>query len=381
VPLVDLCDLVDERREAVARSWLAVEARRPFDLTGQPPLRAALLRLTPSQHWLLVTLHHIASDGWSVDRLVEEVTRSYDALTSGRPDPVPTPALQFADYAAWLADWLGTPPAEAARQFWRSQLMPPLPALALPTDRPRPVRRSFRYGQAHRLVRPALAEALATIGRREGATLFMTLLTGLAAMLHRCTGQADLMIATLSANRQRPDVEELIGLLAGTLILRVDLSGNPTFGTLLGRVRRTVVAACAHEALPFDEVLAELELDRLGGSPPSVLLIHQDGADGPFRLGQALASPIAIPTPPDGEVMLSSFDWIVDTESGPTGLGCALRYDRDRFDASSAERALDDLVACLEELAAQPDNTIAPRGDHAVPLWLTPGGPGGAGDV
>ncbi|RMF36691.1 MAG: non-ribosomal peptide synthetase, partial [Chloroflexi bacterium] len=262
LPLVDLSGLPKAAREAEVQRLATEEAQRPFDLSRGPLLRVTLLRLGDEEHVALLTMHHIISDGWSMRVLVQELAALYDAFSHGRPSPLPDLPIQYADFALWQREWLQGEVLEEQLAYWKQQLSGSPPVLELPTDRPRPPVQSFRG--AHRpfmLPRP-LSQAIKALCRREGVTPFMLLLAAFQTLLHRYTGQDDISVGTPIANRNRAEIEGLIGYFANTLVLRTDLSGDPPFRELLKRVREVALGAYAHQDLPFEMLVDALQPER-----------------------------------------------------------------------------------------------------------------------
>jgi amino acid adenylation domain-containing protein/non-ribosomal peptide synthase protein (TIGR01720 family) len=258
---VDLTDTPAEQREAESLRHARQEVQRPFDLARGPLLRATLVRLGAAEHVLLLVMHHIVTDGWSMGVIVHEIGQLYPAFAAGRPSPLGEPGLQYADYAAWQRGWLQGDVLERQLDYWRGQLAE-LPVLDLPTDRPRPAVQTFRGARLAFDLAPELSAALESLGEAAGATPFMTLLAALQVLLGRYAGQDDLAVGTVVANRSRAEVEALIGLFLNTLVLRADLSGDPPFVDLLQRVRETCLGAYAHQDLPFEKLVDELQPER-----------------------------------------------------------------------------------------------------------------------
>ncbi|MCP4659968.1 MAG: amino acid adenylation domain-containing protein [bacterium] len=271
LPLADLGGLPPAAREAEARRQARAEAERPFDLTTGPLMRAALLRLDTPEHFLLVTQHHIVSDGWSLGVFCRELAALYEAFSSGSPSPLEDLPIQYADFALWQRQWLrrGRPSGEvlaAELAWWKAELGlvadRDVPQLQLPTDRPRPAVQRFR-GAVHEVRLPAsLAQALGALGRERGATLAMTLLAGLFTLLYRMTGKPKILIGSPIANRNRSEIEGLIGFFVNSLTMVGDVTGNPPFRELVDRVREMALGAYAHQELPFEKLVEELDLER-----------------------------------------------------------------------------------------------------------------------
>ena len=242
------------------------EAARPFDLASGPLLRTTLLRLGDEDHVLLVTMHHIVSDGWSLGVLVRELMALYDGATPMGELPTLAPlAVQYADFALWQRNWLQGEVLDEQLGYWRERLAG-VPPLELPTDRPRPAVASHR-GATHAFVLPAaLTGRLRRVGREQGATLYMTLLAAFEALLHRYTGQKDIAIGTPIANRTDEKLEPLIGFFVNTLVLRANVEGNPSFVELLARVQKEALGGYAHQEVPFERLVDELGVGT--GSEP-----------------------------------------------------------------------------------------------------------------
>ncbi|MDQ3917764.1 MAG: condensation domain-containing protein, partial [Acidobacteriota bacterium] len=233
--LTDLAAMPEGERDAEAGRLAEEEARTPFDLEAGPLIRARLLRLGPEEHLALLTMHHIVSDGWSMGVLVREVAALYEAFTQGKESPLPELPIQYADYAAWQREQLSGEALEEQLSYWKGQLAGAPAVLELPTDRPRPVVQTYVGAHEALVLDAELSAGIRELGRRQGATLFMTLLAGFGALLSRYTGQEDIVVGTDVANRTRSELESLIGFFVNQLALRTDLSRRPTFEELLGR--------------------------------------------------------------------------------------------------------------------------------------------------
>ncbi|MGK3992297.1 non-ribosomal peptide synthase/polyketide synthase [Sorangium sp. So ce1024] len=368
---VDLRALPGPDRDAAVRRLAAEEARRPFDLERGPLARATLLQLADAEHVLLLTMHHIVSDGWSVGVLLRELSALYDALRGegsreGRP-PLPALEVQYADFALWQRRWLTDEVLEAQLAHWRRQLggadgagsagdpRGPVPALELPTDRPRPAAQTFR-GAAQPVRLPAdLSDRLRALCRREGVTPFMALLAAFQLLLHRYSGQTDFAVGSPVAGRTQPEIEGLIGFFVNTLVLRADLSGDPTFLELLARVREVTLAAHENQDVPFERLVDALRPERdLGRSPLFQVML---------ALQNAPAEPIAIPgltlTPIEIDSGTAKFDLtlsLTDTEEGFQG---TLEYNTDLFDARTAARVPGHLEALLEAVVQAPEQPVS----------------------
>lgn len=268
LPVVDLSELPSSDREREALRLASEEATRRFDLSTGPLIRASLLRLEHDEHVLLLTMHHIVSDGWSLGVFFRELSVLYEACCRGEASPLPELPIQYADFSIWQRQWLQGPVLDAQLEYWRERLREAPPQLGVPADRPRPRVQTF-HGADELLPLPrTLSALLKELSKREEATLFMTLLAAFKVLLFRYSGQEDLMVGTPIAGRNRAEIEGLIGFFINTLVLRTDLSGSPSFRELLGRVREAALGAYVHQELPFERLLEELRPGRdLGRTP------------------------------------------------------------------------------------------------------------------
>ena len=353
VPVVDLGMLPDGAMvEAEALRLAAAEVLLPFDLAAGPPLRVRVLRLGSLVHALLVTMHHIAADGWSTGILLREVTALAEAFGKGRASPLPELPIQYVDFAQWQRQALAGEALAGQLAYWRERLGGDLPPLELPSDRPRPPLPSHRGVQRTTVLPPESAEALRALSRREGATLFMVLLAAFQALLHRYGGQQDLAVGTPIAGRNRVEIEGLIGFFVNSLVVRVDLAGDPGFLALLARVREAAVGAFANADVPFERLVEELRPERDLSRTPlfQVMFSLQSGGAGGEPAGQpdlALA-PMAIV---GGTAM---YDLTLACGEAGTFLAASLIGSTDLFDASTLVRMLEHLAALAAAVAAAP---------------------------
>ncbi len=330
---IDLAGLAARRRESQIRQLMAVEAGLPFDLQRGPLLRVTLIRLGEEQHRLLLTLHHIVSDGWSMGVFIRELTAVYAAFEAGLPPPLVRLPIQYADYAVWQRGRLSGEFLTTELDHWSAQLRDLTP-LELPIDRPRPFRQGFR-GARHTFVVPELLHRkLEAMSQREGVTLFMTLLAAFQFVLARYSGQDVFAVGTPVAGRNYLEIENLIGFFVNTLVLRADLTGDPTWRELLQRVRETALAGYAHQELPFEKLVAQLQPERSINQSPlfQVLFVLQNAPAGALELLGLEIAPI--PVDPEG----LKFDLTLAFELSGSGLLGLLDYDRDLFDATTVQR-------------------------------------------
>jgi amino acid adenylation domain-containing protein len=355
LPVIDLAHVSQHDREAEAQRLAAQEAARPFDLGRGPLLRATLLRLSETEHVLLVTMHHIISDGWSMGVLVKEVAALYEAFAEGRPSPLVELDIQYADFAVWQREWLQGDVLEGQLSYWREQLQGAPAVLELPTDRPRPPVQTFRGAHEQFELEAGLTDALRALSRREGVTLFMTLLAAWQALLARYSGQTDVVVGSPIANRNRRETESLIGFFVNTLVLRTDLSGDPTFKQLLSRVREVTLGAYAHQDLPFERLVEELQPERSLSHTPlfQVFFVLQNAS------GEALEMQGLTLTPLRAGNDTAKFDLMLSLEESGAGVGGAVEYSTDLFDAGTIRRMCRHYATLLAGIAAQPEARLS----------------------
>ncbi|BFU90202.1 MAG: hypothetical protein NTAFB01_13890 [Nitrospira sp.] len=358
LPLDDLSRLSDDRREEAVREAASVEVRRPFRLDQDRPIRVRLLRLDDQEYVLLVTLHHIAADAWSMTLLANEVAVFYQARigqSADIADALPPLPVQYADFSHWQRQWLQGPVLDAHLAYWKQRLGINPPVLKLPTDRPRPAVQTFR-GARHLFTVPnEHADRLRALSRKQGVTLFMTLLAAFNTLLFRTTGQEDILIGTDVANRNREETEGLVGFFVNLLPLRSDLGGDPTFLELLAQVRRTALEAYAHQDLPFEKIVEALKLRRdLGGNPlVQALLVLQNVPPPSMELPGLEVGALEF------ESEVARFDlglFMEDAEEGLTGLW---KYSTDLFDASTIASLSERFVTLLGSAAAHPEEKLS----------------------
>lgn len=349
----DLRTLPPDEREEEALRLATEEALCPFNLSTGPLLRAGLLQLDTHEHVFLLIMHHIISDGWSMNIFWQELTAVYTAYQAGRPSPLPALPIQYADYATWQRQWLQGDVLELQLNHWKHKLTD-LEELQLPTDKPRPAVQSFRGNRIPLALSRSLTDELKALSRRQGVTLFMTLLAAFKALLHRYTGQVDLVIGTPTAGRNHAELEGLIGFFVNSLVLRSDLSGDPTFHDLLQRIREVTTGAYAHQDLPFERLVEELKPERDLNRNPLFQVT--------FQFMNTLGS--AQPSDP-GEDDLSVnrataiFDLSCDLWETSDGLRGRFEYDTDLFDGETINRMTDHFRVLLEGIVADSDQRLS----------------------
>ena len=348
LPVVDLSALPAALRSAATERLAAEEAARPFDLERGPVLRATLLRRGADDHALLLDIHHIAADGWSMGIVVEEIAALYAAALAGSPSPLRELAVQYADFAVWQRRWLSGEVLERQLAYWREQLAD-APALALPTDRPRPPR-GFQGAVEPFALGAARTAGLAALSRRQGATLFMTLLALFETLLGRTTGQKDVVLGSPIANRNRAETEGLIGFFVNSLVMRGDLTGDPPFVSLLARTRRAALAAYAHQDLPFERLVEELRPERRLAQNPLFQVV--------CALQNAPLRRIELPglslTPVDGEFTATRFDLELMFWEGASGLEGQVTYSTDLLDPATVRRLVAHFATLCDAALADP---------------------------
>ncbi|HEX9940303.1 MAG TPA: amino acid adenylation domain-containing protein, partial [Longimicrobium sp.] len=355
LPMEDLSALREAEREAEARRRAREDAALPFDLTAGPLFRAGLLRLAPGEHLLLLCMHHVVSDGWSMRVFFRELWELYDAYREGRGSPLPELPVQYADYAVWQQRQRGGEVEKEQLGYWRETLAGAPELLELPADHPRPPVPSFRGGTVPVEIPLEVLERLREVGRREGATLYMIVLAGFQALLSRYGGSDDVVVGTPVAGRTRQEVEELIGLFMNTLVLRSDLSGNPSFRALVARVRETVLGAYEHQEVPFERVVAELQPERsLSRSTLFQVMFQLDDAGGPAPASRGLRVRDL-----GEEREGTKFDLTLVLAAHARGISGALQYSTDLFERGTARRMAEHLERLLEQAAADPDRRLS----------------------
>ena len=351
LPVLDLS--TEDDRQATARRVATEESQRPFDLSAGPLLRASVLRLSDQENVLLCTMHHIISDGWSMGVLIRELTALYEAYTQGEPSPLSELGIQYADYAHWQREWLQGEVLDQQLSYWKQQLSGVPPVLELPADYPRPAVQTLSGETYSFTFPPDLTKSLQDLSRREGVTLFMTLLAAWQTLFSRYSGQEDIVIGTDIAGRTRAETEDLIGFFVNQLVLRTDLSGNPTFLKLLARVREVVLGAYVHQDVPFDKLVEVLNPDRSRSRTPlfqAKLTLHNVPKATVELPGLTLEA-----IDDSEETKTVKFDLLLNFVEGQSGLLGSLNYSTELFKRSTIIRMIEHLQQLLGSIVAQPD--------------------------
>ena len=355
LPVVDLREISERERETEARLLARQEASRPFDLARGPLLRTTLIRLHEADHVLVLTLHHIISDGWSMGVLVNELMALYEALSAGLPSPLPELPVQYADYAYWQHNWLQGEALDEQLSFWRQQLNGSPSHLELTTDFPRPAYQTFRGSYSALVLSPDLSQQIESLARRRGASVFMTMLAAFNLLLYKYTGQDDIVVGTPIANRGRAEIEGLVGFFTNTLALRADISQNPSFAGLLDRVREMTLAAYAHQDLPFEKLVEELRPERSLNRQPlfQVMFAFQNMPVAPAEIEGLKLSSF------DAENQTAKFDMTCHVMESGRGLVAALEYNSDLFRPDTIDRMLANYETLLKNIAADPSAHVS----------------------
>jgi alpha-ketoglutarate-dependent taurine dioxygenase len=353
--LICLDELPEAEREAEAIRTTRAEARKPFDLSTGPLLRATLLRLDTEEHIILLTMHHIISDGWSMGILLDEVAVLYRAFSEGKPSPLPELPIQYIDFAQWQRRYLRGEVLDRHLAYWKRQLTEPLPVLQLPTDHRRPAVQTYQGAIQSITLSTELSEAIKTLSEREGATPFMTLLAAFKTLLYHYTGQDDIIVGTGIANRNRIETESLIGFFVNLLVLRTNLAGDPGFLELLQRVRKVTVEAYAHQDLPFDKLVEELQPKRDLSRTPllQVVFVLQNTPRNSLTLPGLTVIPLEL----DGGT--ARFDLTIFVVHTELKLKMTMQYNTALFESRTITRMLDHYQTLLGSIVARPRAPIS----------------------
>lgn len=355
IPVVDLRTWSKADREVQIQQLATEEIKRAFDLEKGPLFRSILLRLDREEHVLILTMHHIISDGWSRGVLVRELMALYQAFCAGKPSPLTELPIQYADFSVWQRKWLQKHALKEQFNYWRQQLKG-VPSLELPTDRPRPPVQTYHGARHSKMLPKQLAKALKALSKREGMTLFMTLLAAFQTLLYRYTGQENIVVGTPIANRNRTEIEGLIGFFVNTLVLNTALTGNPTFFELLGRVREVALGAYAHQDLPFEMLVEKLHPERdLSHNPLfQVLFVLQNTSRDTLELSGVTLSELTF------DYTTVRFDLEFHLfEKSEEELSCEIIYNTDLFDAETIVRLVAHYHNLLKAIVANPEQRLS----------------------
>jgi amino acid adenylation domain-containing protein len=353
--VVDFKHLSESESKIAALELVKQQAIQPFNLASDSLLRATLVTLSDTEHILLICMHHIVSDGWSIGVFVEELTALYNAYAQGQPSPLNPLPIQYTDFAIWQKNWLQGEVLQTQLSYWRNQLIGAPAILSLPTDRPRKAKQTFVGAHQQFALSAQLTEKLNQLSQEQGVTLFMTLLAGFNTLLCRYSGQTDIVVGSPIANRNKSEIEGLIGFFVNTLVLRTDLSNNPSFAALLDRVREVSLGAYTHQDLPFEMLVEALQPERDLSYTPlfQVMFVLQNAPLSSVELDGLKLTPVEMENP------IAKFDLTLSMESTPDGLMGWWEYNTDLFDGSTIERMIGHFVTLLEGIVANPLSAIS----------------------
>jgi aspartate racemase len=351
---IDLSHLPADERDAEVRRLALQTTNASFDLERGGLMRAVLMRLDADDHVLCVVMDHIISDGWSIGVLIGEALALYPAYCEGRPSPLPELEIQYVDYAQWQNEWLSGEVREEQLSYWKRQLASPLPVLELPTDRPRQPIQTNHGASEHFTLTKDLSEAVRALSQQRGTTTFMTLLAAFQTLLQRYTGLSDILVGTPIAGRSRPETESLIGFFVNTLVMRSDLSGDPTFTELLARVREVALDAHAHQDVPFEMLIEELQPVRVLSHPPlfQVMFVLENAPMPRMEVAGLSLEPMDI------ETGTAKFDITLVFDEGEQLTGF-WEYNTDRFDQTTIRRMSEHFLRLLEAVVTNPEQRLS----------------------
>jgi amino acid adenylation domain-containing protein len=351
VRFADVSELPPELREPEAVRLAGARGHEPFDLARGPMVRYLVVRIAPDEHMLLIVMHHIASDGWSLSVAAREICALYDAEVAGRPSPLPPLAVQYVDYAAWQREQMNSGLLVRQLTYWQRELAGAPAVLELPTDRPRPAGQSFRGGSCVRRMSPELLDGVRALGRAHDATLYMTLLGAWQVLLSRYSGQEDVVVGSPMANRDRPELEALIGCFVNNVVLRGRLEGNPTFAEYLTQVKSTVIRAFDHRDLPFDRLVEGLRPERSTSHSPifqTLLTLHSF----PIERMRPAGLDVDVVELGDAAPASARFDVTLEMDEHEGGLRMRYEYATDLFDAATIDRMHASYLTLLANVVA-----------------------------
>ncbi len=353
--VVDLARLPRPKRDAAVRVLAREVAHRPFDLARGPLLRVTVIRCAEQEHVLVLTAHHIILDGWSVGVFRQELAQLYTAFRAREPSPLQELPFQYADFTLWQRQRLDEEDLTPQLEYWQRQLSDLPPLTELPQAKVRPAVETFAGGREHFVLPPSLGEPLAAFGRREGATLFMTLLAGFQALVHRYTVERDVPIGTVLAGRDQPGLERLIGFFVNTLVLRCEIHGGLSFRELLKRTRRTAIEAYENRDLPFDHVVEALQPERSLSYNPlfQLMFVLQNTPPGREEVSGLTLTPLEM------DSGLAKYDLALSMKAAPRGIEAAWEHNCDLFEAAEIRRMSGHLKILLQGIVDDPDRPIS----------------------
>lgn len=368
IPVTDLRYLPEDERQSTAMELVRTAANKPFNLLHLPLIRVELFCLGDNEHVLLINIHHIIADGWSMSIIYRELSKLYEARTKDECADLPELIIQYADYSVWQQEWLQNDVLERQLTFWRQQLQD-VSVLDLPTDHPRPAVQTLNGADVNVEIPGTLVVALRTYCQKQGVTMFMTLLAALNVLLHRYSHQDDIVIGSPMAGRNRPEVEGLIGFFINALVLRSDLSGDPDFNELVSRVKNVCLDAYTHQDIPFEKLVEKLQAGRdLSRNPIfQVALVLQNTPEDYLQLPNVNVTEMELPQ------VTSKFDLTLSLREYADGITGTLNYNSDLFERPTVERMMDHFRVLLESAissAEVPISSLPMEGSHSRQLSL-----------
>lgn len=356
IPLIDLTKLDDAKKEKEITRLATEEARKPFDLAKGPLTRISILKAAANDHVVLLTMHHIISDGWSMGILISEITTLYGAFLEGKPSSLPELPIQYGDFAEWQTEYLRGETLQKQLEFWKKQIGSNPPVLELPYDRPRPLVQTNAGATTSLILPKRLAGRLQQLSHQQGGTIFMTLLAAFKVLLGRYAGQFDVSVGAPIANRTRKEIESLIGLFINTLVLRTRFDDNPTFRQLLKRERDITLNAYANQDIPFEFLVDQLQPERDMSYPPlfQVMFILQNAPVNIQKINSDLTMQM-IPV----EMGTATFDLTLALAEGNQGISVSAEFNTDLFNKSTVDRMLQHFQNILENIVSDPDLPVA----------------------
>ncbi len=354
MPIKDLSHLSEQEREAVAQQEAIGEALRPFDLANDPLIRGRILKMSSESYVMLLTMHHIVSDGWSAGVIIQEFAALYQAFSEGKPSPLPELPIQYIDYAAWQREWLQGEVLQLQLDYWRKQLEGCPPVLELPTDRPRPAEITYNGASARLTIPVDMTEEIKAFCRREGVTEFMALLAAFQTLLYRYSGQPDICVGTPIANRGRAEIENLIGFFVNTLVLRTKFTERPNFKELLKQVQKASLGAYAHQELPFEMLVDAIQPQRSMSHTPlfQVMFAFQNTPVQDLKLPGLIISPFQTKS------VTSKFDITLSVREFEGEYRGLLEYNTDLFNEDTIKRMVRHFKTLLKQAIQQPEISV-----------------------
>jgi amino acid adenylation domain-containing protein len=355
IPIVDLQQLSEPEQSAKVKQLAIDESQQPFDLAMAPLVRVILIQRSTISHVLLITMHHIISDGWSMGVFINEFSELYGDICANKSTQLPVLTIQYADFAHWQKQWLTGAVLDKQLNYWKQLLTGAPPLLELPTDRPRPSIQGFAGDFVEFRLEPGLSQQLNSLSKKSGTTMFMTMLAAFATLLSRYSGQDDIVIGSPIANRNRNETEPLIGFFVNTLVLRTKLQQNPTFLELLETVKQMTLDAYEHQDLPFEKLVEELQPERsLSYSPLFQVMFEMENTPmGKLDLPELQIAPLEL------DNINAKFDLTLSIQESESGLECGWEYKTDLFDRSSIDRMAVNFQTLLLSIVANPQQRVA----------------------